>query len=310
MPADMIPNLFLIGAPKCGTTMLVESLRQHPEIFVPQCKEPRYFDAPVFFDFPEDYPLKSLEDYLRLFSNANQQKNRWILDGSVFNMYSTTSIKEILRLSPNAKFMVCLREPLAAVKSMHGHRLKVAEPSMREISTDLAKCWRAIPERRLGKKYPDRCRNKFLFRYDELFSYEKYLPPIIDLIGQDNILILNYSRLSEDPEALSIEISNFLKLSSVVHLTRERVNSAYTVSANWLAKLSLRLGRQSSKLRKVIGLSGTRVRTIRRVLTGEKAFGTSQETSVDDEIKEYFKDTYQWLSGINSSSHNSSNFIH
>ena len=46
------PNLFLVGAPKCGTTSLYEYLRKHPQIFFPtgeeestywHAKEPAYF---------------------------------------------------------------------------------------------------------------------------------------------------------------------------------------------------------------------------------------------------------------------------
>ncbi len=45
-----IPNLFIVGAPKCGTTSLYEYLRQHPQIFFPfstdgysRIKEPNHF---------------------------------------------------------------------------------------------------------------------------------------------------------------------------------------------------------------------------------------------------------------------------
>ena len=37
------PNLFIVGAPKCGTTAWVEYLRTHPDIFFPEIKEPHYF---------------------------------------------------------------------------------------------------------------------------------------------------------------------------------------------------------------------------------------------------------------------------
>ena len=37
------PDFFIVGAPKCGTTSLYYYLRQHPEIFLPDYKEPHYF---------------------------------------------------------------------------------------------------------------------------------------------------------------------------------------------------------------------------------------------------------------------------
>ena len=37
------PDFFIVGAPKCGTTSLYYYLRQHPQIFMPDYKEPHYF---------------------------------------------------------------------------------------------------------------------------------------------------------------------------------------------------------------------------------------------------------------------------
>jgi len=38
-----LPNLVVIGAMKCATTMMYEILRTHPEIYIPEIKEPNYF---------------------------------------------------------------------------------------------------------------------------------------------------------------------------------------------------------------------------------------------------------------------------
>ena len=38
-----VPDFFLVGHPKSGTTALYEMLRRHPQIFMPDFKEPRYF---------------------------------------------------------------------------------------------------------------------------------------------------------------------------------------------------------------------------------------------------------------------------
>jgi hypothetical protein len=45
--------------------------------------------------------------------------SKYRVDGSVFNMYSKESIDRILSLSPNAKFVVILRDPVEASISMH-----------------------------------------------------------------------------------------------------------------------------------------------------------------------------------------------
>lgn len=40
------PNFFIVGAPKCGTTSLYFHLREHPQVFMPDVKEPQFFTRP------------------------------------------------------------------------------------------------------------------------------------------------------------------------------------------------------------------------------------------------------------------------
>ena len=60
------PNLFIVGAPKCGTTAWVEYLGSHPDIFFPERKEPSFFCP----DLLPDQRVQTLEDYLALFADA------------------------------------------------------------------------------------------------------------------------------------------------------------------------------------------------------------------------------------------------
>ena len=148
------PNLFIIGAPKAGTTALVTSLKEHPEIFVPNKKELRFFDAHVFYDHEDDYPLKNMKEYLEKYAGNEAEKSKYRVDGSVFNMYSMESIHNILKLSPNAKFIVMIRDPLTAVKSMFSQRLKYVDPLFREVTEEFSECWRLMQARKNGKKFP------------------------------------------------------------------------------------------------------------------------------------------------------------
>jgi hypothetical protein len=38
-----MPNLFIIGAAKAGTTAFYDYLTQHPQVFLSQIKEPMFF---------------------------------------------------------------------------------------------------------------------------------------------------------------------------------------------------------------------------------------------------------------------------
>lgn len=39
-----LPNFIIIGAAKTGTTTLYECLREHPDVYMPRCKQPHFFD--------------------------------------------------------------------------------------------------------------------------------------------------------------------------------------------------------------------------------------------------------------------------
>ncbi|HEY3521257.1 MAG TPA: hypothetical protein VGK80_09470, partial [Rhodanobacteraceae bacterium] len=87
------PNLFLVGAPKCGTTSLYEYLRKHPQIFFPTgeeestywlAKEPAYFC--VDLNLPAEKSIKDEQVYLALYGGAEGYK--WRGDASAFYLYS------------------------------------------------------------------------------------------------------------------------------------------------------------------------------------------------------------------------------
>jgi hypothetical protein len=40
---DKLPNFFIVGAPKAGTTSLYYYLQRHPEVFMSTIKEPNFF---------------------------------------------------------------------------------------------------------------------------------------------------------------------------------------------------------------------------------------------------------------------------
>ena len=77
------PNLFLVGAPKSGTTTLHFWLNCHPKVFMSDNKEPRYFcgfpsDAaylPNRSGFVQNLITKEA-DYAALFAQANKEK--WV----------------------------------------------------------------------------------------------------------------------------------------------------------------------------------------------------------------------------------------
>jgi len=106
------PNLFVIGASKCGTTFLHHILGQHPEINMSTTKEP-YF-------FTEDNYKDKMEWYDSLF---NQKENRKVT-GESTPMYSETTCfpeiaKRIHTFNSDSKIIYIVREPFSRLKSVY-----------------------------------------------------------------------------------------------------------------------------------------------------------------------------------------------
>jgi Sulfotransferase family len=131
-----MPNFFIAGAPKAGTTSLYHYLCQHPEIYMSPVKEPNFFASEIRPENLADelqaeaaldaVKLRSYlhgpmtehrfggmitdwEDYLKLFRNAREEKA--IGEASVCYLWSKTAAENIHRTLGAAKIILILRDP-------------------------------------------------------------------------------------------------------------------------------------------------------------------------------------------------------
>src|SRR5271155_2782026 len=76
VPRGRMPDFFIVGHPKCGTTALYEMLRRHPQIYMPDVKEPWFFANELHTRTPprpQGTPT-TLEEYLVLFDGAQPEQ--------------------------------------------------------------------------------------------------------------------------------------------------------------------------------------------------------------------------------------------
>lgn len=131
-----LPNFFIIGAPKAGTTSLYHYLDQHPEIYMSPIKEPHFFAAEVREENCDPKLRRAMgrenrasreflcgpmrekrfggiisewEDYLRLFANATSELV--LGEASVCYLWSPTAPARIAEKIPDPKIVVILRDP-------------------------------------------------------------------------------------------------------------------------------------------------------------------------------------------------------
>lgn len=118
MRAKRLPDFFIIGVPKCGTTSLALWLSEHPKIFMCDPKEPNYYSP----DLVAQPFVENRTDYERLFHPAGPEQR--IGEASTGYLRSRVAVPRILSDRPDARLIVCLRNPVDMAPSVHAQLLK------------------------------------------------------------------------------------------------------------------------------------------------------------------------------------------
>ena len=100
---EVKPNLFIIGAPKSGTSTLAYYLSQHPDILVSTPKETCFHIL---------YYELGVEHYINSYFKG-YRKQSTVCDASIMNLYfSEMTAPRIFNNFPTAKLLVILRDPI------------------------------------------------------------------------------------------------------------------------------------------------------------------------------------------------------
>src|SRR5215813_346110 len=113
MKQTRIPDVFIVGAPRSGTTALYTYLREHPEIFMSAIKEPNFF-AEYLGDRRR---VRTWPEYVACFAGARSEKR--IGEASVFYLASNTAARAIKDFSPTAQIIIMLRNPIDVMYSIY-----------------------------------------------------------------------------------------------------------------------------------------------------------------------------------------------
>lgn len=198
------PNFFIVGAPKCATTALYEYLKTHPDIFMPgEMKEPCFFCT----DFPYQRRVTSLDEYLQLFGDANE--NHLIVgEASVWYMYSKVAIRNLYEFNPDSRLIVMLRNPVEQVYAMHMQCYIMDY----ENKTNFEKAWRLQENRKHGKDLPNPCKVEQFLQYKDIASYSTQIERLLNIFPRDQVQFILYDDLKSDARQVYMDVLNFLGL--------------------------------------------------------------------------------------------------
>ncbi|HEX7065262.1 MAG TPA: sulfotransferase [Bacillales bacterium] len=198
------PNFFIVGAAKSGTTSLFNYLKQHPEVFRPAVKEPKYFTSSLT-NFPHNGPgdqrvdskvIKDFDDYLQIFENAEDEKA--IGESSVDYLYYKESADLIHEAFPDAKIIIMLRNPVDRAFSAYLH---LTRDSRETLSF----------EEGLQKEAERKRQNyEFLWHYKSVGMYYEQVRKYIEAFGSDRVRIYLFEDLQNDLDHLLRDVFTFL----------------------------------------------------------------------------------------------------
>jgi hypothetical protein len=194
---DLPRFIFIVGAPRCGTTTLAGFLKEHPRICYPLVKEPHFFlqhdlralDAKALQDITE-------REYLdRFYAQCGKDRDTGV-DGSVSYLYAPEHLVPALSLWPDARFVIAVRDPMTMLPSLHA-RLKYTGDETIEHFED---AWAAIPDRVAGRRIPRSCYEPRWLRYDEAGRFGTYVERFFEQIGRHRCFVSLFDDLVADPE--------------------------------------------------------------------------------------------------------------
>ncbi|UWQ49560.1 sulfotransferase [Leisingera caerulea] len=212
----MKPNLFLIAAPRTGSTQLAFLLASHPDVDIPPIKEPNFFSQ---HEYPEDFvAMRHLNDvdpaayvarksakrmqfaifreqahYEYLFQGLNA---RYRLDGSTTYMHCDGAAERIFEYAPDAKLIIQTRNPVGRALSHYklATRSGQSDRSLREEIELEVNGTTPLPGRFLIRQS----------RYDAAIAHYKSIFPA------ENILEMTFEEMVADTEAALAKVAAFL----------------------------------------------------------------------------------------------------
>jgi hypothetical protein len=197
-----VPNFFVPGVQKAGTTYLCRQLARHPDIFFSKMKEPHFFHQKYFTD-------ELVEEYLTThFSDAGEQ--RWVGEGSTRYFQSDDAAARIKeRFGTDLRFIVVFRQPTEKAVSLYLHNFKRGRLSGRESILQIKGGSIAVVPFSL---FAQGCRT------------------YLDTFGRERIHFMRYDDLVADPLGFVNSALAFLDAAPIARTSEKLANAGYNLA--------------------------------------------------------------------------------
>lgn len=208
---DAGQQVFILGAPKCGTTTLFDLLAQHPEICGAVPKET------FFLEFEhEQGPAFYRQKYYSRYAGE-----RYLLDARPSNLFLPYMPARVEALYPDAKFIVMVRDPARRAFShwwmrySRGHEtLSFPEVVDRAIRQPEINVENVADSERLWLRHRDGASGRVKLRtYLEMGHYAQQIERYQTRFGRERVLVIALEHLQQAPSHEHARLERFLELA-------------------------------------------------------------------------------------------------
>lgn len=233
--ARTLPNLFIVGQPKSGTSALFSFLKGHPEVCACATKEPQYFCRDINSQY---FHLKNQdrndENYLDLFEHCGEEKV--IMEASTAYLYSRVAAEQIHAFNPDARIIMMLREPVDFLFTYHMQMLRTS-CTFEEVD-DFMSAIELEEERKAGRRIPNNCFDPQFLYYSERVCYTEQIERFRRAFPAAQLKIIIHDDFKSDNEAVYDEVVTFLGLDPAYRPQFKTINAKVGVRFRRLKQAS------------------------------------------------------------------------
>jgi hypothetical protein len=221
-----LPNLFIVGAPKCGTTAWAEYLGTHPDIFFPKYKDQCFFAL----DLPNFRLTRTEADYAELFAESGRAKV--IGEASAMYLFSDAAAGAIRDHDPASKILIFLREQEEYLPSLHNQFLWEFAEDIEDFET----AWR-LSGRRPPETIPKNCLEPRTLDYAAMGRFREQVERYLANFPMRQVRVIRFRDWVADPRATYLEILDFLGLEDDGRSVFPPINQGTTYRSRSLTRL-------------------------------------------------------------------------
>jgi len=163
------------------------------------------------------------------------------IDGSTHYLRSDVATSRILEDAPDARFVVCLRNPVDMYRSLHGHRL------FHGVETEVCpeRAWNLQSERQKGKYIPSWIADPSQFDYASMCSLGAQVDRLLQIVVRKRVHFVLLEDIAHAPRSSYEEVMSFLGVDatdidlSARNITQDRKSHSINQAISW-ARFHLR----------------------------------------------------------------------